>query len=55
VTPAEVRRYRLGSVLNGGGSPPGGNRRAKAADWLALADALYDASVDHSSAACRSP
>ena len=49
VTPAEVRRYRLGSVLNGGGSPPGGNRRAKAADWLALADALYDASVDHSS------
>jgi beta-glucosidase len=47
VTPADVRRYRLGSVLNGGGSPPGGNRRATPRDWLELADAFYDASVDH--------
>jgi beta-glucosidase len=48
VKPAQVRRYRLGSVLNGGGSFPGGNTRAKARDWLALADAFYDASVDSS-------
>lgn len=47
VTPAQVRRYRLGSVLNGGGSPPDGNRRATPRDWLKLADAFYEASVDH--------
>jgi beta-glucosidase len=48
VTPADVRRYRLGAVLNGGGSWPNGARAASAADWLALADALYDASMDTS-------
>jgi beta-glucosidase len=46
VTPDEVRRYRLGSVLNGGGSWPGGQRNASPADWLALADAFWDASTD---------
>lgn len=45
VTPQDIRRYRLGSVLNGGGSHPGGNRQASQADWLALADALHEASV----------
>lgn len=45
VTPADVRKYRLGSVLNGGGAFPGGNKRAKAADWVALADAFYEASM----------
>ncbi len=48
VTPADVRRYRLGSILNGGGSHPGGKRGASAAEWVALADAFYDASVDTS-------
>jgi beta-glucosidase len=46
VTPDDVRKYRLGSVLNGGGAWPGGNRHASAADWVALADAFYDASMD---------
>ncbi len=46
LSPADVKRYRLGAVLNGGGSFPGGNRHASAADWLALADAFHDASVD---------
>ena len=45
VTPDDVRRYHLGSVLNGGGSTPNQNKRASAGDWLAAADALYDASM----------
>ncbi|GGY98559.1 glycoside hydrolase family 3 N-terminal domain-containing protein [Pseudoduganella plicata] len=44
-TPEDVRRYYLGSVLNGGGSWPKGNKYAAPADWLALADAYYDASM----------
>lgn len=45
VTPADVRQYRLGSVLSGGGAFPGGNKRATASDWVALADAFYEASM----------
>jgi beta-glucosidase len=48
VTPEEVRRYRLGSVLNGGGSHPGGKLRTTPAEWVALADAYYEASMDTS-------
>lgn len=44
-TPEDVRRYGLGSVLNGGGSFPGNNARATAADWSALADRYYRASM----------
>lgn len=46
VSPRDVRHYRLGAVLNGGGSFPGKDRHASARDWLALADAYYQASVD---------
>ncbi|WP_220475459.1 glycoside hydrolase family 3 protein [Sphingomonas cavernae] len=46
VTPDDVRRYHLGSILNGGNSAPGGDEFAPAEKWLALADAFYDASVD---------
>jgi beta-glucosidase len=46
LTPDDVRRYRLGSVLAGGNSDPGGRYDAPARDWLALADALHAASVD---------
>lgn len=45
ITPDEVRDYAIGSVLNGGGSWPGKNRHATPADWVALADAYYDASM----------
>ena len=44
-TPDDVRKYYLGSVLNGGGSWPKGNKYATPADWVALADAYYDASM----------
>ncbi len=45
VTPDEVRKYYLGSVLNGGGSWPDNNKHASAADWLAVAQGFHDASV----------
>ena len=48
VTPDDVRRYRLGSVLNGGNSAPGGDDLAPAKVWLAAADAFYAASMDTS-------
>ncbi|HDS1548781.1 TPA: exo 1,3/1,4-beta-D-glucan glucohydrolase [Stenotrophomonas maltophilia] len=48
VTPDDVRRYRLSSILAGGNSDPGGRYDASPAEWLALADAFYDASMDTS-------
>ncbi|TFW19802.1 glycoside hydrolase family 3 protein [Duganella callida] len=44
-TPEDIRTYYIGSVLNGGGSWPQGNKHATAADWVKLADAYYDASM----------
>lgn len=46
VTPEDVRRFHLGSVLNGGNSGPGGDDRASPSQWLQLADAFYEASAD---------
>ncbi|WP_437622204.1 glycoside hydrolase family 3 protein [Sorangium sp. So ce1151] len=48
ITAAEVKQYHIGSVLNGGGSWPGAKKNATAADWVALADSFYNASVDTS-------
>jgi beta-glucosidase len=45
VTPDDVRRYRLGSVLNGGGAFPHNDKHAPAETWIALADAFHDASM----------
>jgi beta-glucosidase len=45
VTPEDVYKYHLGSVLNGGNSAPGGKQWAPAPEWLADADRFYDASV----------
>ena len=45
ITPEEVRQYYIGSVLNGGGSWPAKNKHASVQDWVALADAYYDASM----------
>ncbi|NNG24154.1 glycoside hydrolase family 3 protein [Telluria aromaticivorans] len=44
-TPDDVKRYYLGSVLNGGGSWPNGNKHARAAEWLALAQRYHEASL----------
>lgn len=46
VTPQDVKTYRLGSVLNGGGAWPGNDKHATVADWVELADQYYEASMD---------
>jgi beta-glucosidase len=48
ITPDDLRKYRLGSILAGGGSDPGKRYNAPPKDWLALADAFWDASMDTS-------
>ena len=48
ITPEDVRKYRLGSILAGGGSDPGGKYNARPEEWLALADAFWEASMDTS-------
>ena len=45
ITPDEVRRFYVGSVLNGGGAWPGNDKHAGLAEWRALADAFWDASM----------
>lgn len=45
VTPSDVEKYHLGSILNGASSGPYGNDKAPPADWLKLADEFYTASV----------
>ena len=41
ITPQEVRRYAIGSVLNGGGSFPYKDKYASAIDWVSLASELH--------------
>ncbi|HYM85831.1 MAG TPA: glycoside hydrolase family 3 N-terminal domain-containing protein, partial [Pseudoxanthomonas sp.] len=48
LTADDVRKYRLGSALAGGNSDPGSDYHATAAQWVALADELYRASMDTS-------
>lgn len=48
VTPDDVRKYRLGSILAGGNSKPHGALLANAEQWKELADAFYRASMDTS-------
>ena len=48
ITPDEVRKYRLGSILAGGGSDPGGKYNAAPQAWLDLADEFWEASMDTS-------
>lgn len=48
VTPEEVQKYNLGSILNGGNSAPGGGKTAEWQEWVALADAMWLASTDTS-------
>ena len=45
ITPADMRQYRFGTILNGGNSGPYGNDKAPAADWLKLADEYWEAST----------
>jgi beta-glucosidase len=45
VTPDDVRRYYIGSILNGGGAWPAMNMHASVDDWLRLSDAFTRASM----------
>src|SRR5438132_12625747 len=45
ITPAEVRQYHIGSVLNGGGSWPNSDKHATPSAWFAFADAYWDAAL----------
>lgn len=55
ITPDDVKRYRLGSILNGGGAFPNDNKHSAAADWVGLANRYYDASMDTSTGAQAIP
>ncbi|MFN3945821.1 MAG: glycoside hydrolase family 3 protein [Allosphingosinicella sp.] len=55
ITPEEYRRYRFGSILAGGNSSPGGDETAPAQEWLALADAFWDASMEGLEGGVRIP
>ncbi|WP_372760124.1 exo 1,3/1,4-beta-D-glucan glucohydrolase [Pseudoalteromonas sp.] len=48
ITVEDMRKYGFGSYLNGGGAFPNNNKHASAADWIDLAEKLYQASIDDS-------
>ena len=48
ITPEDMRKYGFGSYLNGGGAFPDNNKHATPQDWIALAEAMYQASIDDS-------
>ena len=45
ITPDQVREHFIGSVLNGGGAWPGGEKQAAVADWVSLARDYHEASM----------
>ena len=48
VTVEDMRKYGFGSYLNGGGAFPNNDKHASMEDWVAVAEAMYQASVDDS-------
>jgi len=48
ITVEDMRKYGFGSYLNGGGSFPNGNKHSTPEDWIKLAEAMYQASIDDS-------
>ena len=45
ITPDDVRRYYIGSVLNGGGAWPGMDMHSRVDDWRNLSEQFYQASM----------
>ncbi|OOF05009.1 glycoside hydrolase family 3 protein [Salinivibrio sp. MA607] len=41
ITPQEAKDYKIGSILNGGGAAPGGDKYATAQDWANEADKYW--------------
>ncbi|MDX2368258.1 MAG: exo 1,3/1,4-beta-D-glucan glucohydrolase [Colwellia sp.] len=48
ITIEDMRKYGFGSYLNGGGAFPNNNKHSTPADWISLAEKMYQASVDDS-------
>ena len=48
ITIEDMRKYGFGSYLNGGGAYPNDNKHATPQDWVDLAEAMYQASIDDS-------
>lgn len=46
ITPEELKKYRLGSILSGGNTAPGPKPYAETSQWLEMADKFYNASID---------
>ncbi|MFT7561024.1 MAG: beta-glucosidase [Flavobacteriales bacterium] len=55
ITVEDMRRYGFGSYQSGGGAYPNNDKYAPIKDWVALADALFDASIDDSLDGTRIP
>nr|BAU61809.1 beta-glucosidase [Colwellia sp. D5] len=48
ITLEDMRKYGFGSYLNGGGGFPNNNKHSTPDDWVALAEKMYQASIDDS-------
>lgn len=48
ITPEQVKKYHIGSILNGGGTFPNNDKYASEMDWVNVAEAYYQASIDTS-------
>ena len=48
LTVDDMRKYGFGSYLNGGGAFPNNNKHSTPQDWIDLAEAMYQASMDAS-------
>ncbi len=55
IRPSDLRRYPLGTILNGGGSKPDGDVLAPPSAWLSLANRFYEASLHPDAARCAVP
>jgi beta-glucosidase len=45
IKPEEVTQYHIGSIENGGGAVPAGNKHATVKDWVDLIEPYYQASI----------
>lgn len=48
ITPEQVKKHHIGSILNGGGTFPNNDKYATENDWVDVAEAYYQASMDTS-------
>ena len=44
ITPADVKKFKIGSVLNGGNTAPNGDKYSSLSDWKKLSQEFYEAS-----------